>query len=245
MDHTILGAWNLSSTIQQPQPPVASLQLKGFSVESHSDDRRRELEVYTSQVVHLGGGKLCVAKMFSVNRRERGKINFAMLTGVEVVRCRGGKLRIVKHKSSAWSKAGDWELPFRGRAEHVPEHGLWFGISDMDGTILGAWNLSSAFQQPQPPVASLQVKGFSVESHSDDRRRRELEVYASQVVHLGGGKLCVAKMFSVDRRERGEINFAMLTGVEVVRGRGGKLRVVKHKSRRYNFGQDYTPVYLL
>ncbi|EAY84466.1 hypothetical protein OsI_05841 [Oryza sativa Indica Group] len=115
----------------------------------------------------------------------------------------------------------------------------------MDGTILGAWNLSSAFQQPQPPVASLQVKGFSVESHSDDRRRRELEVYASQVVHLGGGKLCVAKMFSVDRRERGEINFAMLTGVEVVRGRGGKLRVVKHKSRRYNFGQDYTPDYLL
>jgi hypothetical protein len=146
--------------------------------------------------------------------------------------------------SSAWSKAGDWELPFRGRAEHVPEHGLWFGISDMDGTILGAWNLSSAFQQPQPPVASLQLKGFSVESHSDDRRR-ELEVYTSQVVHLGGGKLCVAKMFSVNRRERGKINFAMLTGVEVVRCRGGKLRIVKHKSCRYNFGEDYTPDYLL
>uniref|UniRef100_A0A0D3F0L2 Uncharacterized protein n=1 Tax=Oryza barthii TaxID=65489 RepID=A0A0D3F0L2_9ORYZ len=31
--------------------------------------------------------------------------------------------------SAAWSKAGDWSLPFRGRAEYVPEHGLWFGLS--------------------------------------------------------------------------------------------------------------------
>uniref|UniRef100_A0A0E0JVH3 Uncharacterized protein n=1 Tax=Oryza punctata TaxID=4537 RepID=A0A0E0JVH3_ORYPU len=143
--------------------------------------------------------------------------------------------------TSAWTKSADWRLPFRGRAEHVPEHGLWFGISNMDNTILGAWNLSSPtpFQQP---MASLQLKGFSVESHSG---WKDLAVYASQVVHLGAGKLCIAKLFSVDCKERDEINFAMLTGVEVVRGRGGKLRIVKHKSCRYNFGTDYTPGYLL
>ncbi|KAM0921815.1 hypothetical protein ACQ4PT_006725 [Festuca glaucescens] len=27
-------------------------------------------------------------------------------------------------ESGAWSKAGDWALPFRGRAEYVPEHNL-------------------------------------------------------------------------------------------------------------------------
>lgn len=26
--------------------------------------------------------------------------------------------------AEAWSKAGDWTLPFRGGAEYVPEHGL-------------------------------------------------------------------------------------------------------------------------
>jgi hypothetical protein len=40
------------------------------------------------------------------------------------------------------------------------------GISDIDDTILGAWNLSSPFQQQQL-MASLELKGFSVESNSD------------------------------------------------------------------------------
>jgi hypothetical protein len=48
-------------------------------------------------------------------------------------------------------------------------------------------------------------------------------------------------MFGID----GEVNFAMLTGVGVVRGRGVKLCIVKHKSCRCNFGQDYTPGYFL
>ncbi|KAE8773748.1 hypothetical protein D1007_53988 [Hordeum vulgare] len=28
-----------------------------------------------------------------------------------------------------WSKAGDWVMPFIGKADYVPELGLWFGIS--------------------------------------------------------------------------------------------------------------------
>ncbi|WVZ86256.1 hypothetical protein U9M48_033067 [Paspalum notatum var. saurae] len=28
-----------------------------------------------------------------------------------------------------WTKAGDWALPFYGRAQYVPEHDLWFGLT--------------------------------------------------------------------------------------------------------------------
>uniref|UniRef100_A0A8R7PAJ7 Uncharacterized protein n=1 Tax=Triticum urartu TaxID=4572 RepID=A0A8R7PAJ7_TRIUA len=31
--------------------------------------------------------------------------------------------------SKKWSQATHWALPFFGRAEHVPELGLWFGLS--------------------------------------------------------------------------------------------------------------------
>lgn len=55
--------------------------------------------------------------------------------------------------TSEWTKSGDWRLPFRGRAEHVLEHGLWLGISAIDDTILGAWNLSSVPEvDGEPPV---------------------------------------------------------------------------------------------
>uniref|UniRef100_A0A0E0JVF8 Uncharacterized protein n=1 Tax=Oryza punctata TaxID=4537 RepID=A0A0E0JVF8_ORYPU len=105
--------------------------------------------------------------------------------------------------------------------------------STASGSASPTW--TTTFSQP---MTSLQLKGFSVESHSD---LAVPEVYASQVVHLSAGKLCVAKLFAVDHKERGEINFAMLTGVEVVRSRVGKLRIIKHKSCRCNFDKDYTP----
>lgn len=35
-----------------------------------------------------------------------------------------------------WSKAGGWELPFRGRADYFPEYGLWLGFSSRDGMLL-------------------------------------------------------------------------------------------------------------
>uniref|UniRef100_R7W406 Uncharacterized protein n=1 Tax=Aegilops tauschii TaxID=37682 RepID=R7W406_AEGTA len=34
--------------------------------------------------------------------------------------------------SGAWSKLGNWSLPFRGRAEYIPEHNLWFGFTPDD-----------------------------------------------------------------------------------------------------------------
>jgi|UniRef100_A0A0E0N9Q7 hypothetical protein len=146
--------------------------------------------------------------------------------------------------NTAWSKAGDWALPFCGRAEYVPEHGLWFGLSAANDDVFGAWDLSSTVQQ-QPVVAHRGCKGFAV-----------LETpYASYVVHLGDGKLCIAKLFMVARREtcseswcdfdRDRRFCTMLTGVEVVRCNGDKLHIIKHRSCRYSFGEHYIPTYVL
>uniref|UniRef100_A0A0E0N9Q2 Uncharacterized protein n=1 Tax=Oryza rufipogon TaxID=4529 RepID=A0A0E0N9Q2_ORYRU len=146
--------------------------------------------------------------------------------------------------SAAWSKAGDWRLPFRGRAEHVPEHGLCVGFLEMDDTVLAAWDVSAS-PQPRAPAASVQSKGFSVASPGEWKGLAAPREVASHVVHLGGGKLCVAKVFWVVRRgtcsypccvgEHDKVKFAMLTGVEVVPGggHGGKPRIVKHKSVRH------------
>ncbi|KAF0931324.1 hypothetical protein E2562_004473 [Oryza meyeriana var. granulata] len=146
--------------------------------------------------------------------------------------------------SAAWTKAGDWKLPFRGHAVFVPEHGLWFGLSAADDGTLGAWDLSSTVQQQQQPplVAHGRCNGFTLP-----------EAHASHVVHLGAGNLCVAKLFlMIFQREIynsvfdwDQRDFAMLTGVEVVRGRGDKLHIIKHKSCRYTFGEHYTPVSVL
>ena len=63
---------------------------------------------------------------------------------------------------------------------------------------------------------------------------------------LGGGKFCVARMFDLAHKGwcRGKSGndyldvetFAVLTGVEVVRGSIGVLRMIRHKSRRYSVG---------
>ena len=157
--------------------------------------------------------------------------------------------------SAAWSKAGDWRLPFRGRAEHVPEHGLCVGFLERDDTVRAAWDVSAS-PQPRAPAACVQSKGFSVASPGEWKGLAAPREVASHVVHLGGGKLCVAKVFWVVRRgtcsypccvgEHDKVKFAMLTGVEVVPGggHGGKPRIVKHKSCRYRFGQ-YHPTHVL
>ncbi|KAF0920750.1 hypothetical protein E2562_036834 [Oryza meyeriana var. granulata] len=140
--------------------------------------------------------------------------------------------------SSTWSTVGDWALPFRGRAEYVPEHGLWFGFSPSDDGVLGAWELSTVVTQQRPPVARVSREGFSVP-----------EGFFSHVVHLGTGNLCVAKLFEKTRRKTCDEycciwettrRFGMLTGVEVQR-RGKQLDIIKHKSCRCSFGQDKIP----
>jgi hypothetical protein len=53
--------------------------------------------------------------------------------------------------SGAWSHAVDWKLPFRGRAEYLPELGLWFGFSSRDKHLC-AVDLTSTASAMRPPV---------------------------------------------------------------------------------------------
>ncbi|RLN28773.1 hypothetical protein C2845_PM05G02760 [Panicum miliaceum] len=57
--------------------------------------------------------------------------------------------------AEAWSKAGDWTLPFSGRAEYVPEHGLWFGLGDDGPFAFCAVDLAAATARRPPPVRKL------------------------------------------------------------------------------------------
>lgn len=162
--------------------------------------------------------------------------------------------------SGAWSKAGDWALPFRGRAEHVPEHSLWFGFSPHHDGHLCASDLTAT-----PP--SLRHTWRYRPPHKDWPAP-----VASYLAPLGGGRLCVAELFETTRVEVGgrpldtnkkaslktttrrwgfnaaatageeeeeetEVRerFAVVTGVEVEASASGKapLRMARRAVRRY------------
>ncbi|KAM0898560.1 hypothetical protein ACQ4PT_021878 [Festuca glaucescens] len=167
--------------------------------------------------------------------------------------------------SGTWSRASDSPLPFSGRAEYAPELGLWFGFPNDewqyesddecryesgDSDLLCAWDLNSV--EPGGAAAPLQAHGvweggFGAPSRSFNVR--------SHLLHLGdGGQFCVAKLFEMRQPlpawacsccynggEPTDVSFAVLTGVEVERCDGGELRMIKHRSCIYNFGEYSFP----
>ncbi|XP_025823179.1 uncharacterized protein LOC112899061 [Panicum hallii] len=130
--------------------------------------------------------------------------------------------------SGVWSEAGDWALPFYGRVEYAPELGLWFGFTS-EGRQFAACDLGAA--SPTSPPALRKVWD---------------ELAQPLLLPLGGGKFCVARMFHLAQKGwcRGKSiddyldvdTFVVLTGVEVVRGSRGALRMIRHKSRPYCVG---------
>ncbi|XBI45276.1 hypothetical protein VPH35_109771 [Triticum aestivum] len=158
--------------------------------------------------------------------------------------------------SGAWTKAGDWALPFQGRAVPIPEYAsrLWFGVSASDAGYVCASDLQTAANEGRAPVADQVWDGFAVPEGFHD-----LESH-SYVVHLGDRRLCVAKFFETTRQEAcdddwmcsrcchgyvSECAFAMITGVEVEPGAGRWHRLIKHRSLRYSLGTDRVPVCVL
>ncbi|XBI52766.1 hypothetical protein VPH35_035098 [Triticum aestivum] len=139
-------------------------------------------------------------------------------------------------ESGAWSKAGDWALPFRGRAVYVPEDGLWFGFSP-DYEQLCAFDLTAMSTATAPPVPLMAW---------DDLDWPESWVpTAGRIVPLGSGRFCVARFFytwvnqlitfasGLTYDSHTTTNLAVLTGVEVERGGAHGLgRMVRHKSKR-------------
>ncbi|TVU41742.1 hypothetical protein EJB05_15288, partial [Eragrostis curvula] len=157
-----------------------------------------------------------------------------------------------------WSFVGDWELPFDGRAEYVPELGAWLGLSSgYPFDLCACTDLAAAIDAHQEPTLRHVWQDFNPPPEEDDfltylskiNRRcpptvpRRWDDWLSndprEMVNLGSGRFCIAKGFRVqgnvsvgleveiDTRER---VFAVLTGVEVVRGDSeGSLRMVKHR----------------
>lgn len=109
----------------------------------------------------------------------------------------------------AWRKEGDWALPFLGRAEYVPCCNLWFGISTSANRRLCAADLAAATASSPPEVCGV---------WEDLRPPSEWFWNSSDVVHLGGGRLCTVRFFATDPtdkrwRTRGPV--AVITAVEV------------------------------
>ncbi|KAL6645370.1 hypothetical protein ACP70R_016978 [Stipagrostis hirtigluma subsp. patula] len=134
--------------------------------------------------------------------------------------------------SGAWSKVGDWALPFHGRADHVPELGLWFGLSyayrggDYDRLLtVHASDLT-------PDGAVWRWEGLGPPSE-----RWSTATAESYLVPLGSRKFCVARFFEIACSNH---RCAVFTGVEVVRDKDAKcgLRMHLHRSKRYNFLDD-------
>ncbi|CAL5084070.1 unnamed protein product [Urochloa decumbens] len=156
--------------------------------------------------------------------------------------------------TNAWSKVGDWTLPFLGKVEYVPELKLWFGFSDYyngkDQRLVAA-DLSCLDSGPEL------VGTWNWEEELDDTPTGWRQQRESQLVYLGSGKFCIVK-FLLDRNtttwpwfDSREIvldhSFSVLTGLEVQRvtdgggcsGSGGRhgggkveLRLIKRQSRR-------------
>ncbi|CAM0878103.1 unnamed protein product [Alopecurus aequalis] len=132
-----------------------------------------------------------------------------------------------------WRQVGDWEMPFEGRAEHVPELGVWLGftagsklhhlcaVSDLSATMDGP---CSEAPTPQHVWEDATLPG------EEDWRPQLL-----RVIGMGDNKFCVAKIFH-DNKVVGD-QFAVLTGVEMERGgqEGHGLRMVRHKRTRHVF----------
>ncbi|XBI86963.1 hypothetical protein VPH35_025102 [Triticum aestivum] len=83
-----------------------------------------------------------------------------------------------------WSKAGDWVMPFQGKAEYVPELRLWFGESS---GLPCAANISGVVRGEEPLQEKLRI-------WVDDDLPEEWqpsELCRSKVISLGLGRFIV------------------------------------------------------
>lgn len=140
--------------------------------------------------------------------------------------------------SNTWSLVGDWIMPFFGKAEYVPELSLWFGVSAYNYHLPCAADLSAVVKGQLPEQTF--VWG---DAHLPKQWHPSL-LNPSKLVSLGSGRFCLPRIFETLARKpyMGELGvkeeFTVFTGLEVLdEGKGnnneeGRLRVIKHKSRR-------------
>ena len=131
-----------------------------------------------------------------------------------------------------WSKAGDWVLPFCGKAEYVPDLKLWFAFS--------------ASSSSPHSLCALDLPAMNLESPPELQRSWDYldlpdSPYRRHLVNLGSGKFCIVSFFKTSTfnavNEIIKDESAVFTGLEVRRCNGaeGPVRMIKHMSKRYNF----------
>uniref|UniRef100_A0A0E0CF74 Uncharacterized protein n=1 Tax=Oryza meridionalis TaxID=40149 RepID=A0A0E0CF74_9ORYZ len=134
----------------------------------------------------------------------------------------------------AWTKHGDWTLPFRGLAEYVPEYNLWFGLSSgSNNSHLCAFDLAGAAEPPATRDFCRELKP-----------PKDWKLVSSHLVHLGSGRFCIARFFDKPTKipvccgcdmDTQTETYGVFTGVEVKKPGRGRLRMVKHRSECYRF----------
>jgi hypothetical protein len=129
-----------------------------------------------------------------------------------------------------WRHVGEWTLPFHGEARYISEFNLWFGFSADSRTHLCALDLSAMEQdQQQRPVVRYLFEDLNPPVEED------WFLMSCELVNLGAGKFCVIK--SVDADDTIGQQFAVLAGIEIVRGDDQGLHMVKHKRTCYGFNK--------
>jgi hypothetical protein len=158
--------------------------------------------------------------------------------------------------TATWRKEGDWTLPFDGRAQYVPDYGLYFGFTTKRPSRLCSAELVAGARAPQPPAHRdvwCDVDGYTG-TVDDEWPDVDLDAYGagdgwrlarSYLTCLGGGRFCVTRFYDTthDQEEDfgGSCNVAVITAVEARLDdpSTGGLRMVKGASRCYKFS-DHT-----
>ncbi|CAO2165957.1 unnamed protein product [Urochloa humidicola] len=114
-----------------------------------------------------------------------------------------------------WSRAGDWVLPFTGRAQYVADLNLWLGFSLQYPHDLCAASGLTALATTQAPTTLLPLWQYGTPAEWMATKMMNL-------INLGSGRFVIVKVCKVIRNigesdmvEDAEGEFLVLTGVEI------------------------------
>ncbi|KAK1641848.1 hypothetical protein QYE76_059653 [Lolium multiflorum] len=90
-----------------------------------------------------------------------------------------------------WSLAGDWQMPFSGKAEYDPELKLWFGVSVDNHQLPCAADLSPILggRAPKKHPRYIWANPYVPEDYFPDL------YYPANIVSLGSGRFCIVNFF--------------------------------------------------
>ncbi|VAH42005.1 unnamed protein product [Triticum turgidum subsp. durum] len=116
-----------------------------------------------------------------------------------------------------WSKAGDWLMPFHGKAEHDPGLGLWFGVSHSNFHIPCAADISGVVRGEEPLPEHTRIW-----ADTDVPEGWYPHYRPAKVVRLGSGRFCVTNFFETKDYDCRcglwlvDDILAVFTGIEIV-----------------------------